>query len=361
VNGIDVRLASVQSDAQEFASNPSLLQRLGYVKAAVAAAGPYSEDLIARELGRDFLAAITGILAGFAMALGVSVSCAVVGAIVAGGIGAILTEGAATLACARIGAEIGLLIAQPLLVWLGIACVYEYIKENWDELKDFRTGINRAWTSDGRLGEIDAAAREIATGVAVFFRLAVFGIVVYVLKSGRANKAGEALKNLRGSVLFRLCPKFETWLSDSFWQLKLKVEPNLKFTVMEEGPAINPQVSSIPEYMKIDVNGRVWELFRNKGALDSNEAPQGPVLKHLHEYVEGKSNKGMGTSPTSGTDFPYSALAGALSKLETVLILREPGQYRDIAIGDWEFSVDTTKSVWRIFHASYVPKGGGSR
>jgi hypothetical protein len=346
--------SAVPVQASLISADPTVLQHLEYVERAALGSRKYIGDSIQRELGKDFRTVIDAILLGFVSALAVTLISALAGAVLGGGLGAILTDGAATLPCARIGARLGLIIAEQLLFWMGLKYVYEYVKVHLDQMTTkFKNGIDEAWSSNGLPSAIDGASKEIADGAAVFLSLAVQGIVVYLLKSSRTNGIAVALKNLRGSLMFRLCPKFEGWLAESFWRLKLKVEPELKFTVLDEGTAIDPKATSIPEYMKIDVNGRVWEIIRNKEKLIAGK-PIGPALKHLHEYAQKGSGAGVG-SVSSGTDFPVSPLAGALDKAEASLIFRDPGDFTNLRIGAWTFSIDTTKAVWRVYHLEYKP------
>jgi hypothetical protein len=353
------------------------VRRLGYVDEAWTKCQiAYANEAIIKQVGEDAWTILEGILAGLIMAMPSLVLTSTVGAVVGGAVGA-LGAGVGAIPGAVAGAEIGLTIGNGILAWLGIGFLAIYIGSHLVEMGSrFKSAILMAWNSNGDRVTIDAAAHEFAEGTGFFVSLVLQAIVLFLTKGASKQGTSGSLPRLRDSLFFKRCPQLEPWLIKNFPKLRAKYIP-LKWTILEEGPRL-PK-SSIPESMTIKVGERVFEIVRNKDKINpSTGEPIGPAMKHLGEraQVTGSrpemeqamrdadvklDSKDAGKWPKSEwskaahVDFPISSLASALDQAEAQLIFKMPQSgAKPVGLENWELIIDTTKPVWRVFHAEYT-------
>jgi hypothetical protein len=321
---------------------------------------------------------LEGILTGLIMAMAGLVLTTAIGAAVGGAVGA-LGAGVGAIPGAVAGAEIGLTIGNGILAWLGIGFLAIYIGSHLVEMGSrFNSAILTAWNSNGDRVTVDVAAREFADGIGFFVSLVLQAIVVFLTKGASKQGTAVSLAQLRDSLFFRKCPDLEPWLVKNFPKLRAKYIP-LKWTVLEEGPRIAN--TSVPESMKIKVGERVFEIIRNQDKIDPNTGePIGPAMKHLGERAQvtgsrpameqamqdsdvqlhpkdaGRWEKSA-WSKAAQIDFPISSLASALDQAEGQLIFKLPqSDAKPVGLDNWELIIDTTKPVWRVYHAEYTPR-----
>src|SRR5262249_12330045 len=139
-------------------------------------------------------------------------------------------------------------------------------------------------------------------------------------------------------------------LIKNYPRLRAKFVP-LSFEVLAEGPRIGK--TSIPEWIRIKVGGRVFEVIRNAEKPGPDGNPIGPAMKHLGERAGTATEsptvrqltdalneqlRARGEPPAhqpapvpktqgaidSQTDFPISSLAAALDQAEAQLIFQQP-------------------------------------
>jgi hypothetical protein len=326
-------------------------RRVGYVHQAWAKAQVwYTDAAVIGQVGEDAYDIIAGMLWGLVMAAGVLVVTTGVGAAVGGAAG-FLVGGVGAAPGAVEGAEVGLLLGEGLLAWLGLGFLAGYLLEHFGEMgAKFQRAILRAWQSQGDPGTIDAAAREFAEAVGFFVSLLLQALVLFLLRSAGkgGSRVARALGQLRDSLLFKRCRGLEPWLVENFPKLRARFV-KLEWKVLKEGPVMGG--SSIPESMTIRVGNRVFDVIRNKEKPDAAAKPIGPALKHLGEKALGASE----WAKMAQTDFPVSSLAAALDQAEAQLIFQLPqARAKPVKLDHWELLIDTTKEVWTVFHAEYT-------
>jgi hypothetical protein len=353
-------------------------RRLGYVDDAwTKCQMAYANESIIRHVGEDAATILEGILGGLIMALAGLVLTTAIGALIGGAVGA-LGAGVGALPGAIAGAEFGLMIGNGILAWAGLGFLGLYLGSHLKEMgSQFRSGIHTAWNSGGNPLLIDVAAREFAEGIGVFMSLLLQAIVVYLTRGASKQGSAASLSKLRESMFFKKCPDLETWLVRNFPKLRAKYIP-LKWTVLEEGPMI-PN-TSVPESMKIKVGERVFEIIRNKDKINAATGEAiGPATKHLGERAQVTASrpavdqamrdadvqihpKDAGRWEKSAwakaaqVDFPMSSLASALDQAEAQLIFKTPdAAAKPVGLDNWELIIDTTKPIWRVYHAEYTP------
>jgi hypothetical protein len=125
----------------------------------------------------------------------------------------------------------------------------------------------------------------------------------------------------------------------------------LKWTLLEEGPRIPG--TSVPEWIKMKVGERVFEVFRNKEKIGPDGTPIGPAMKHPGERAPKTASRPMmeqavrefkdGLSPEEArkievpqdwpksewskaaqTDIPMSWLAAVLDQAEAQILFKTP-------------------------------------
>ncbi len=355
-------------------------RRLGYVddawtKCQIA----YAKEAIVKQVGEDAWAIFEGILAGLLIAIGGLVLTTAIGALIGGGVGA-LGGGVGAIPGAVAGADIGLMIGNGILAWAGIGFLAVYVGSHIAAMSSrFQSAILTAWNSGGNRAAIDASAREFAEAIGFFFSLVLQAIVLFITKGASKQGTAASLSQLRDSLLFKKCPLLEPWLIKNFPRLRAEFVP-LKWTILaDDFPVPRIPNSSIPESMKIKVGERVFEVIRNPDKLDAEGKPIGPAMKHLGERAQvTESGPGLEQamrdsdvklhpkdattwpksewSKAAQVDFPISSLASALDHAEAQLIFQMPqSRAKPVGLKNWELLIDTTKPVWRVFHAVYTP------
>ncbi len=351
-------------------------RRLGYVDAAwTRCQVAYAEEAIVKQVGEDATEILQGVLAGLFLAMGILVLTTGIGAVVGGAVGA-LGAGVGAIPGAVAGADFGLVIGNGILAWAGLGLLGIYIGSHLGDLgRHFRSAIARAWDSGGDRMAIDVAAREFAEGLGLLLSLLLQALVVFLTKGAAKQGTGVSLAQLRDSLLFKRCPRLEPWLVKNFPRLRAKYVP-LKWVLLGEGPRIPG--STIPESVTIKVGERVFEVIRNKDKIDPRTGePIGPALKHLGEreiagttdLKQGPRDPGVklhssdarnwpasewAKNSDSLTSFPMSSLAAALDQAEAQLMFKVPDpRAKPVGLGNWELIIDTTRPVWRVFHAEY--------
>ncbi|MEP7337337.1 MAG: DUF6861 domain-containing protein [Acidobacteriota bacterium] len=207
------------------------------MKAYFLARYKYVWQMVFEETGRSLKEFLDGMIQGLLMMLIVIASTTALGTAAGAAIGA-LFGGVGAGPGALIGAEAGLNFGVFVLNWLGIGFLIVYVAANFGEvLKLVSAGVERAWYAGKRLQpeqtDIDEAAKDIARGIAVLFRLILEGIVMYLLAKGTAAVAERLpglIKSLKDSKLGK---GFAEW-----------VERNHRSLI--EDPKTNPQLRKSP-------------------------------------------------------------------------------------------------------------------
>lgn len=184
------------------------VRRAKCVYDALCKAQSWVGPAIKEETGCALDEALSGILPGVVLMVGCLAASAALGGAVgaligsfAGGVGAI--PGAAAGAAA--GAELGML----LLNALGIGFLAVYIAQHITKVFDLATkGVKEAWNAPSSAistsAKINSASRTLARAVAVFIRLVLEGIVLYLLEKGAAvtaQRVSDVGAKLRASKL----------------------------------------------------------------------------------------------------------------------------------------------------------------
>lgn len=357
------------------------LRRVGYVEEAWSRSiAVYAREAIARQVSEDAWVVFEGAIEGVLLAIGGVVLSVATGAMLGGGAGA-LAGGVGAVPGALAGAELGLAIGNAILAWAGLGFLAAFLGSHLSDMgAKFGSGINLAWNSEGDRLSIDAAARTSAEGCGLFVSLILQAIVVFVTKRASSQGSAGALAQLRESLLVKRSPRLEPWLIQNFPKLRAKFVP-LKWTVLEEGPKIPG--TSVPEWIKIKVGERVFEVVRNKEKIGPDGSPIGPAMKHPAERAQQTASRPMmeqavrefkdGLPPDAAkriempqdwpksewskaaqTDIPISWLAAVLDQAEAQFIFKSPDpRAKPVGIPHWELIIDTTRPVWRVFHAEY--------
>lgn len=359
-DGTEARAASAWPGPLRHVQNWAVIEyarRVGYVADAwTLARTRHAGPAIVRQVGADFYAVVEGLLTGLLMAVGVLLTTTALGALIGGGVGA-LAGGVGAVPGAAAGAKIGLIVGNWILVWLGVGFLMVYLAEHVGAMGEkFKAGILGAWESRGSPAALDAAARQLADGIGLFFSLLLQALVAYLTHQAGQGKAAAALQTLRESVLFKRCPRLQAWLIENYPRLRAKYQ-KLTWEVLEEGPAVRGQISgggfvagtSIPEFLKIRVGKRVFEVNRS---LVNKKGEYDPVTKHMAEHGDGHAGP---WAKAAQTDFPISSLAAALDQAEAQLMFQAPStRAKPVKLDHWELLIDTTVEPWRVFHANYT-------
>jgi hypothetical protein len=342
----------------------------------------YAREAIARQVGEDAWVVFEGAIEGILLAIGGIVLSVAIGAMLGGGAGA-LAGGVGAVPGALAGAELGLAIGNAILAWVGLGFLAAFVGSHLSEMgAKFGSGISMAWNSEGDRLTIDAAARTLAEGCGIFVSLLIQALVVFLTKRASSQGTAGALAQLRESLLLKRCPRLEPWLIKNFPKLRAKFVP-LKWTVLDDKAPLIPG-TSVPEWIKIKVGERVFEVFRNKEKIGPDGNPIGPAMKHPGERAQQTASRPIleqalrefkdGLSPDEAkkieapqdwpksewskatqTDIPMSWLAAVLDQAEAQLIFKSPDtRAKPMGIPHWELIIDTTRPVWRVFHAEYT-------
>lgn len=199
----------------------------------------YLPDAIADETGRRLEEILQGILPGLVFALVTVAATTVLGAGIGGLVGA-LGFGVGAIPGAAAGAVAGAKVGFWLLTWLGLAMLVDYVADNIGQAGDLvLDGVQDAWAVRGkprhvRQAGVDSGARKIARGVAVFFRLLLEAVVMYLLAKGAgavAQRLPQLVAQLRRS---RLGARFAAW-----------IEANAQSLIRD--PKLNPELRARPQ------------------------------------------------------------------------------------------------------------------
>ena len=324
-------------------------RRLRDLKDACAAMPAYASESIVRHVGQEFRSLIDGILTGLLIALGAMISTTLIGTLIGGGIGS-LAGGVGAVPGAVAGAEVGFAVGNWIMSALGVAFLAVYVVANYSQMDaHFKQGVQTAWEAKGDPSAIDRAAREFGEGVGIFFLLLLQAMILYICKAASEGRLAAALGELKSSRLFQKTG-LGPWLIENFPRLRAKYT-KLRWTVLEEGPAI--QGTSIPKWLDIRVHTRRFRVERNEFAKDKFGEFIGPAMKHVGDEAE----KANAWAKLAQTDFPISSLAAALEQAESQLMFQPPSKRaKPLKIDNWEFIIDTTGPVWKVFHAMYTSR-----
>lgn len=163
---------------------------------------------IKEETGCALDEALSGILPAVVIMVGVMAASATLGGAVGALIGA-LAGGVGAIPGAAAGAATGAELSMLLLNALGIGFLAVYIVQHIAKVFDLATqGVKEAWDAPSSpmptSAKIDHASRSLARAVAVFIRLILEGIVLYLLEKGTAvtaRRVSEVSTKLRASKL----------------------------------------------------------------------------------------------------------------------------------------------------------------
>jgi len=265
---IKVRQQGIQGTTED----PNALQKIGYLKDAVASMSQqYVLSAIKRHTTEDFLEIIKGIVPGLMIAFGAIIVSAAIGA----GVGAMFF-GVGAAPGAALGGIIGTKIAVAVLGYLGLAFLAYYVVEHVGEAGQyFAHGIWLAWNSAGSRVKIVTAGREFAEGIGVLFSLILQAMLAFLLKNG-----GKGMTKLRNSKFFKWCPKIDAWLNENFLLLCFRYKFKTGIPVIKGG-----RVGSAKFHSSL-------VLARSLvGDMMSGQAPKFKSFRELHNYLT--NQKGM--------------------------------------------------------------------
>ncbi len=148
---------------------------------------------IKEETGCALDEALSGILPAVVMMVGVMAGSAALGGVAGAAIG-FFAGGVGAIPGAAAGAATGAELSMLLLNALGIGFLAVYIVQHIAKVFDLATqGVKEAWDAPASpiptSAKIDHASRSLARAVAVFIRLILEGIVLYLLEKGTAVTA----------------------------------------------------------------------------------------------------------------------------------------------------------------------------
>ena len=212
----------------------------------------YAFDAMAEETGYQFETLKAGFLPGLLYTLKVVGATTVFGAGVGGLVGFFGGAGAGAAPGIVVGGEIGFEVATAALSWAGLGFLVVEIAEGFDELYEtLHDGVEWAWEARYAKGgaqhdQLDRAAHKIAKSAGIVVRLALQGILAWLLKKGAMSSTRRAL-TVGGRIgtqgigaaadasiaelvakirVSKLGPDFAKWVEDH-WE-DLKNNPKLK-------------------------------------------------------------------------------------------------------------------------------------
>jgi len=209
----------------------------------------YAPGAIKEETGRTLDEILEGLLPGLVMtgcAVGI---CTLLGGVVGGVVGS-LAFGAGAVPGAVIGAEVGFDVGMALVTWLGVGFLIVHVAESLgDVTKAMVEGVELAWNARGRSEParsklIHAGAKRMAQGIAVFFRLLLEGVVIYLLEKG-APAVAARLSELVAKLKFS--PRGEAlavWVTKNYKSLLDDPKVNPKLRARKGGGDSTPKEST---------------------------------------------------------------------------------------------------------------------
>lgn len=162
----------------------------------------YLWPAVTAKVNEDFADILRTMLPGLILALGAYLSAVGGGMALGATLGGVLGEGVGAIPGAVLGAQVGSELALFLLDWLGLSFLVVYIDKNLGEVRDLlQQSVTRAWESNGAPAAVDAAARQMAAGLAMLFSLVVQGLAAAVAQESLASVASKLEKTAFGSRL----------------------------------------------------------------------------------------------------------------------------------------------------------------
>ncbi|HYO62033.1 MAG TPA: hypothetical protein VER08_00095 [Pyrinomonadaceae bacterium] len=246
---------------------------------AVTKAPSYTSKDVTDQTGQALTEVLNAIVPGLLFSAAVLALSAIAGATVGALLGA-FAGGAGAIPGAGAGAAAGLEVGTALLGWLGLGMLGFHVVNKLGEVNDLITGgVRRAWNArsksdSAQRDEIDLAAHEMSLGMAVFIRLILEGIVIYLTKKA-GNKIGDITKALRGSRFARFfkLDRLARWLDKNYPKLlkepKLQPKPQGKPAAPQTKPAKPPKPPKQPG--KPDATGKKAPAKKQKAAKDPNK------------------------------------------------------------------------------------------
>jgi hypothetical protein len=188
------------------------LQRTGYVLSAWEVAKiRYAGPAIVAHTEQDFYDLIQGAVPMLLAAFGVVLTTTLVGAGVGslfGGVGAVP------------GAAAGFAVGMALLEAVGLVFLAVYLKDRIGDIAAaLYAGARLAWKSCGDTASVDAAARQMAEAVGLFFAALLQALLLYLGSALASRSLAASRRALRGSKLFKSCEKLEAWINENFREL----------------------------------------------------------------------------------------------------------------------------------------------
>jgi hypothetical protein len=177
------------------------LEREACVVEAYALAPFYVREYLLAETGRD-LAGLSGLVPGLIESLKVLAVTTLAGA-AGGAVAGTPFWGIGAIPGAIFGAEAGLDAGLYLLFLAGIPALAQYLKENIGQVIElFKTGVRIAWNAPDygvMQHEIERASRCFARGIAIWCRIVLEAVVVYLIGKGAAS-VSRSLSGLVGEM-----------------------------------------------------------------------------------------------------------------------------------------------------------------
>ena len=213
----------------------------------------YIWQMVLEETGRSLKELLEGLIPALLTMLIVVAASTVLGATAGAIIGA-LFGGVGAAPGAAIGAKAGFEFGVFVLTWLGIGFLIVYIGEHLGEvIAHISAGVERAWYAGKRLQpektDVEEAAKEMARGIAVLFRLVLEGIVMYLLAKGAAAVAQRLPKLVEALKDSKLGKGFAEWIEKNHKSLieDPKTNPQLRRSHSEDTPtSVQPSDKARP-------------------------------------------------------------------------------------------------------------------
>ena len=204
----------------------------------------YAPGAILKETGRALSEILEGILPGLIMTGCAVAVCTLLGAVIGGVVG-FFAFGAGAVPGAAIGAEVGFDAGVALVTYAGLGFMLVYVVGSLGDVTSAMVeGVGLAWDARGRPAEarragVHAGAEKMAHGIAIFFRLVLEAIVMFLLEKGAAAvtaRLSELMVKLKASDFGSGFPE---WVGKNYKGLieDPKVNPNLRAKKSQGGAA----------------------------------------------------------------------------------------------------------------------------
>jgi hypothetical protein len=235
-----------------------------------------------QETGYELRSVLAGLLPGLVQMIVVLGVTTFLGAAIGGIVGA-LFGGVGAAPGAVVGADLGLDIGMALLTWLGLAFLVTFIIKGFAELlTTLKNGVQTAWAARNLTGtaeqtQVERAAHDFASCVAILFRLILEAIVAYLLKKAAVGATRSAVATARVAQAEGASAVAEANLAELVGKLRASklgdgfadwVQKNWRS--LTENPKLKPETTS-PESAAGSGGGKLAEL-QEQGAARRDQS-----------------------------------------------------------------------------------------